>query len=192
MESEIWAVGDSHLSKQLEFFQGYGVHCTAVRGGTIEHVLRISDEKLASCFIVMAGGNDLVEVTTDVVMRSMNGLVKRLADRRRVSCVITGSMIPRSRVKGFTLKCKEFDEDIEQSDVCHHHFVTDLFYDHEKGPNGVLEEYYIGDKTHLNGYGIDLLQQLLEWVVGCYYAGEFTQTRVFSTVVGKKRAYWKF
>ena len=83
------------------------------------------------------------------------------------------------------------DKDIEQSDMCHHHYVTDLFVD-RSDQNRILQDYYHTDRVHLNSYGLALFKQLLDWVIESYYEGNFCKTRTFSTIDGPRTARWKF
>ena len=190
VDSEIWALGSSHLSKLLNYFAQQGVRATSIRGGCLENIERAAELKLAACFIILGGGNDLVRIGSDQLLDKLRGVVVKLAQRRRVSCVLTGTMIPRA-TDGFVRKNNLVDRHIEQSDLCHHHFVTDIFDDLTR-PGHIMYDYFHTDRVHLNAYGLELYKQLLAWVVESYYEGYFTKARTFSTIGGPRTAFWKF
>ena len=140
--------------------------------------------------MILGGGNDLSRIGTDQLMYRLRCFIKKLAHRRRVSCVLTGTLIPRA-TDGFMRASNAIDKEIEQSDMCHHHFITDLFNDHSH-PGQILCDYYHTDRVHLNSYGLELYKQLIEWTIESYYEGNFCKTRTFSTIDGPRTAYWKF
>ena len=151
VDSEIWALGSSHLSKLLNYFAQQGVRATSIRGGCLENIERAAELKLAACFIILGGGNDLVRIGSDQLLDRLRGVVVKLAQRRQVSCILTGTMIPRA-TDGFVRKNNLVDRHIEQNDLCHHHFVTDIFDDLTR-PGHIMYDYFHTDRVHLNAYG---------------------------------------
>ena len=124
----IWFVTDSHHSLLLQFHATNGVKCSAIRGGRILHTRKLLENCRSNCVVILAGGNDLVDCDPVLVVQETMRLVRDIVRRDGAKCIITGSVIPRA-ARDFVGKAREFDLMIEQGDLTHHHFETDLFID---------------------------------------------------------------
>ena len=196
VNSEIRVVSDSHQSHNLEFFSKLGVACDAIRGGKIIHGRRVLEAYVrpGRLSALLIGGNDLQIKPPCMVVSELGAVIRAEINSNRSACIITGTMVPRSD-HDFIRKMREADELMEQEDLCHHHFVTDLFYDLGgvgKGKDKIQTDYYIWDGTHLNDLGLELMRELMEWVLGSFNASDFRQSKCFGTTSGVKVARWKF
>ena len=151
------------------------------------HMRKMVENCRSNCIVILAGGNDLMDCDTVLVVQEVLRLVRDVVKADGAKCIITGSVVPRA-ARDFVAKTREFDLLIEQGDLTHHHFETDLFTD----GTGIQSDYFIWDLCHLNSYGLEKMRELIGFVLESFHESNFSQSRNFSTYTGQRVARWKF
>ena len=199
-------ITDSHGALMMDKMERQGVNTVVISGGGIDHAneyLKKNDYfrgRMDAIFVIL-GGNDINrrDVKITELADRFESLVTRIISANKGCKVVTGTAIPRADAadKGdhFINRVELFDKKMGKRGWNHHHFLHDCFVGdlrEWKGPIGIREELYVGDKVHLNLGGRDLLGRILAFVLDSVnrdnYKGraEFPYNRSFRAVL------WKF
>lgn len=199
-ESSYWLVGDSHIRRLFGYLTGLTM--TAISGGQWRHMMNLMEGRLHSlglydAIFALSGSNDLQNRPISRVKEDCEKWVYRVIDKYHRVKIITGTIIPREGYSGgrdFAVATSEFDQIITQQGPCHHHFVTNAFYDDWTNGETMTTNLRLFDKdgTHLETEGLILMKKIIEFCYESIIFDQFNKELNLQTHHGIRTIYWKF